>query len=917
MFDRSVRTSPRGISGWRRGLVAALVSGLLAANAIAYGVAPAASAATRPTRSQTAGLDSHPTLSNSAQALGTGSYPSLSTGSSASLFSQALLFVGENLLTGATRQAGSQLYDWGLAALGLANGAANSATQLADIRSELEAIQSQLADIDNALSLVSDEIQQLNCDQYGVGLENAVSTIQADYQIYETDYGQQGSAWSTTPATNVAVLDQFIAQVTQETYEGEPPELATPYSLVSALDTITEELVPTGGTQGALAACISAAGGAPKPGTFGTLSYYDNEVLPIEEYWYAYQLDALEMLTDAYDTRAWFDAGSPGIDAVDVASGVCVASQASDLDCSYAANVVDSTRQDIFDQWQVGGGPYDSDPILTVLNGAGLVVALSLTQFTQDADSSCTAPLTSSSPCGPAAGAYDMTTISGTYEGATGWTAATAAQLETLLDPTSANISGSAQTESYLSVWNTTDKNETPAAWLASQEGFQDTGSADDSNLVIGCPDTGAVKTGFENRNAQSEQPTFTATCFIDLGVSYAQLTDFDYGPSPSVTSPLFTPADSAYGQHALGNYSDLSVIGPNGCETSPPDWTSPTADNGYFNAVYAIGCDPPLSNGWVDTPQWVAGSSQDVYHWPVLDSASVSCTDGASSTNPAGVVSMCGADLTSYIETYVPALPSQVAFTSAAVMGAPSSGTTTSETVELEDSGGSPVASEGPVQVDLSAVEPTDTSESDTNAFFVAGGGPTGTVTIPAGSSTATFTLGDTLDGDAPTIEVTSFALSGASQTEYFADSAAGLEFTSGALTASTTSDRALGPVDVEFIDENGVETVPPPSQSVLAVEYRCTDSCDFASSSDGENQGAAILVSPSRTTSTSAYQVPTYHVYFSAPTAGTMTITAEAVNSDLSPYPTSAAWETHQDEAIASSPASLVLPDKTTRGR
>jgi hypothetical protein len=449
----------------------------LAANAIAYGVAPAASAATRPTRSQTAGLDSHPTLSNSAQALGTGSYPSLSTGSSASLFSQALLFVGENLLTGATRQAGSQLYDWGLAALGLANGAANSATQLADIRSELEAIQSQLADIDNALSLVSDEIQQLNCDQYGVGLENAVSTIQADYQIYETDYGQQGSTWSTTPATNVAVLDQFIAQVTQETYEGGPPELATPYSLVSALDTITGELVPTGGTQGALAACISAAGGAPKPGTFGTLSYYDNEVLPIEEYWYAYQLDAL--------------------------------------------------------------------------------------------------------------------------------------------------------------------------------------------------------------------------------------------------------------------------------------------------------------------------------------------------------------------------------------------------------------------------------------------------------GSSTATFTLGDTLDGDAPTIEVTSFALSGASQTEYFADSAAGLEFTSGALTASTTSDRALGPVDVEFIDENGVETVPPPSQSVLAVEYRCTDSCDFASSSDGENQGAAILVSPSRTTSTSAYQVPTYHVYFSAPTAGTMTITAEAVNSDLSPFPTSAAWETHQDEAIASSPASLVLPDKTTRGR
>ncbi len=829
----------------------------------------------------------------------------------ASLLSGALEAIGEDMFTGASREAGSQLFDWGLAALGLANNSQDSAAQLAAISAELQGIQDQLGSIDSALTQLNGEISQLNCDTYGIGLSSAVATINTDYQFYESEYGQEGAGWSQTPLTDITAIEEFVAQVTQEDYQGQSPLAATSTSLVGALDTIIDELVPSAGTSGALASCIAAAGGAPAAGTWGTTSYYDAEVLPIEEYWYAIEIDAIEMLSDAYDAKAWVDAGTPGTEAADVASDVCVTNGAAEVDCGYALNVITSTRQALYNQWQVGGAPYDSNSILTVLNGPGLVLPLSLTAFTQDADASCTAPLTSASPCGPTAGPYNMTSIAGTVEGATGWTAATAAQLEAILSPTSTYVSGSSQTNGYFGVWNTTEQSETPAAWLASQEGFQDLGASDDSDLVIGCPDTGSVTTVFENSYAQTEHATFQAACFIDLGVSYSQLNEFDnYEPTPSVTFPLFSPADSAYDQAQTGNYSDLSPIGPNGCQTNVPYWSSATADDGYFDAVFAVACNPPLSNGFVDTPGWVAGSSNDVYHWPVLDSSTVSCSNGASATNPAGVVSMCGSDLASYIDSFVPPLPSEVTFSSDAALGAPGASTSITGTVQIDDASGEPVATEVPIEVDLSAVSSTDPSESDDSAFFTAGGGTTSSVVIPAGASSATFSLGDSVDGDAPTVEASSFGLTGASQTEYFAGSATGLAFETASITTSATSDRVLGPVDVQFVDADGIPTQAPSSSTQIGVIYRCKGGCDFAYTSGGTAQGDGILVLPSATSSTTSYTLPRNDVYFSATTAGTVTISAEAVNTGLDPYPSSSnPWKESQGETVRSTDATSLV--------
>ena len=200
----------------------------------------------------------------------------------------------------------------------------------------------------------------------------------------------------------------------------------------------------------------------------------------------------------------------------------------------------------------------------------------------------------------------------------------------------------------------------------------------------------------------------------------------------------------------------------------------SKTNDPGFYGVDYQYDSqlDPSTGNpagfcpagSWVDglVPSWIVSVPEGTlslggYFWPAIDVSSPICgTNLSYSLQPAiaraainflGIPTMCGTDFDLYYSEIAPRNPyQQIVFTSAAVSGA---GSTSAElgpiTIQMQDT------STGTAQplTATSAVTVSLASTSLTGVFALTAGGATvSSVTIPAGSSSATFYYGDTTTG-------------------------------------------------------------------------------------------------------------------------------------------------------------------------
>ena len=174
-------------------------------------------------------------------------------------------------------------------------------------------------------------------------------------------------------------------------------------------------------------------------------------------------------------------------------------------------------------------------------------------------------------------------------------------------------------------------------------------------------------------------------------------------------------------------------------------------------------------------------------------------------------------------VETVTAGSPSKYAFTSTAVSGAASATATLGPiTVQEQDALNNPTTTAQSVTL--------ASSSAGTKLFAAASGGSTAitTVSIPAGSSSATFYYGDTLAGT-PTITASGLTANATQNETITAAAVNKLVFTSTALNATAVATITLGPVTVAEQDSFGnatttAEIVTPTSNSGVTTKFAAT---------------------------------------------------------------------------------------------
>jgi len=553
------------------------------------------------------------------------------TPTSQSVLSSSMTGVWEGVITGTS----TALITWMLSGFGSADG---SSAQLSAINSQLEAIQSDLTNINSTLVTIDNDLNRQTCDTIeATDIGPYTSRLSQLWIEYETLLGwnAETGTFATNPDPSVGDIEQWLADATATDQDGYQSDGG--YSITTALTNIWTGLDPAGsGAYGTLYDCIKAeADATPAAGTLDDRPYYNSEVVPMEEYYYTYQLEAFEMMGEEYHFQAWQAAGSPTGEAADVESDVCSGSSTSSTTtttsngqtasflCQEVANFVYEGYLQVLDQWAVGGAPFSSSDAL-LLNGTGLLFAESIQYFTSiTSGPACGGPISSSQLCGPLLGPYTMTSLTGTYGGYSDWTAATSAQLDQLINPSL--ISGSTQAD-----WIS----GTLASWLSTRGFSTDEGGP----YIVLTPTTGLADDLWTNG---VEVPTL---CFMDTQMTYA-----DSGRQPFCDGASNSGTVAKLTQETSSEDGDIAT-------TTPASWISGLSYNSFYN-IDLVNEGGALT--WTTSPEWrLTDTAAKEYHWPVINTAGLTCNAGQPATNPDGVPSMCGSNLTAYIASYVPAPP-------------------------------------------------------------------------------------------------------------------------------------------------------------------------------------------------------------------------------------------------------------------
>ncbi|AUI51899.1 beta strand repeat-containing protein [Arthrobacter crystallopoietes] len=218
---------------------------------------------------------------------------------------------------------------------------------------------------------------------------------------------------------------------------------------------------------------------------------------------------------------------------------------------------------------------------------------------------------------------------------------------------------------------------------------------------------------------------------------------------------------------------------------------------------------------------------------------------------------------LTSAIQTATvsAAAASRMVFTSAPVSGAASATANLGPaTVQRQDTFGNPVTA-GATTLAL-------TSNSAGGKVFsaTAGGSTTTSVTIPAGSSTASFYYGDTKAGT-PTLTVSASGLTSATQTATInAAAASKVVFTSAPVSGAASATATLGPATVQRQDTFGNPVTA--GATTLALSSNSTGSKVFSATAGGTSTTNVMIPAGSSTAS----------FYYGDTKAGTPTLTVSA---------------------------------------
>lgn len=524
--------------------------------------------------------------------------------------------------TGFGHGVGDAVFGWTMGALGLADEGPDYTQQLDKIDEDLQVVIDELSGIKDELVTIEGELTVLNCTNWSTTLttEKArVDNLLSDYQSFASTAASGGTVSGTIIADWV---DQVEAQGSYASHESMGDIIAT---FISAL---------TGpANTGVIPACVQSIT-KPADETMSVDDDYYAKVQLFTDYYYNYQVRALFLYVEAKHYRAWSAAGKPTSLTLDADSIANVCSNASAaLYCNQAAGRTNEVYNALVAQATTGGAPYTSSNfVLKYDTEFPYLVPLSLEKFTLEMDGNyCSFPLTSAAPCG------SMANVNGswadaahvTYGGYTNWTAAPSGMLGHMLDGWTSGTAG---------------------AFLEQQYGFENM-----ENKIIVSKATMKINLTYADQQ-------LTVVPFFD--------TDRDIAPfSPFNTSSEFEElVNRTKNQGGLCTYFSTYVSHDWTEATDLPDDadTHPDRRNSFYDmAAHSRTCEGDYTTafsfskwpGWVISYDGTANPNDNInqYHWPLINVSEVSCTQGRSIKNVAGVWSMCGNDFTVWLDDYAP----------------------------------------------------------------------------------------------------------------------------------------------------------------------------------------------------------------------------------------------------------------------
>ena len=530
--------------------------------------------------------------------------------------------------------------------LGAAGGAGGDEKALEELAQELSEIEQTLTDIEDELETINTSIEQLGCDIETNTIQPSVDAIRNLWANESLD--APASATTTAPPlipqtyvelvndakdgdADPAEMEQFVDRVLD--IDGASPD---GQSVPDHLSNIADALGDTGsGSEGIIVSCLKAN---PASGYDGRsdLTYYDDVVKPLLQYYSWVQTQGVVMVVESYHYLAW-QVEKPAIaEPSTIAASLCSDPTSPQVDeycqsarTEYAGGDGETgVRAELVDQFTLAGAPYTTEGSGVEQQRAHVVgtdlLFANIEDFTTASGADCPTPMTSDDPCGPTVGSAGLTDLpslafgpTGDFDGYTGWKVATGPELEAIFTAAPAD-GGYANSE------------DTLGAYLTGVSAAL-TLPADDAIVIT--PTVGSISLPWGPTSFDAD-----VICFLDGGWTRAaqtQLTGPACGGDPQLWAPLISdwrslPAASENGGFYLAWFTD---------ETAEADAT------------------PPSQTDASDWPGWIAPGSPDhpQFHWPVIDVTTLACTDGRSATNASGVATMCGDDLDEFVAAIIP----------------------------------------------------------------------------------------------------------------------------------------------------------------------------------------------------------------------------------------------------------------------
>ncbi|MBY5920231.1 hypothetical protein [Ferrimonas balearica] len=560
------------------------------------------------------------------------------------LFSAVLRGVGSSI--------GSTATSYLLGSLGIANQSDSPLVDLSPIVDELEGISEQIAalttEVNQALSLIAGEIQTGQCSTAFNTISDDVAQITTWTNILQ-DWSDRTANGDLPPTTSCAVSD---IENCMETWVN--AVLDTNDGVVTRLTRIHTQLVPSGGIDGLMAACVKSF---PQPGsfTFGDTDYYA-QVQDLTHYFYGIQAQAANLYAEARHFRAWQAAVDEGLATPDVTTvrDVCDSPPAgtqTKTQCDLAKTTVSRIYRRLQTQIAVAGVPYSRSNV-ALLNGTNDLWLLRLDDVSDADGQGCAFPLTTAATCGSSTGTYQDTgfvdvdskplVMGGldAFAGYNNWRVADNTAWTNLMRST---VNGVGYQSS-----------QTVEAFMDDTLGFDSSGKA---RIFI---TNNTVDAGLNIRDSEPNQ-----VCFVDANYQGSKWTNTAVPPWCSSESLGSSYPPSGEEKIYVGYYSG-------GCGYNTRAGFVPGDSNNMsfyagrpaFQAVGDSGSCPV----WLGSarPTWWtvhnrAEGTPRHFRYPIVDISTLSCGEalmcgGArSQSNPAGIPSMCGADFDAYFDNLVP----------------------------------------------------------------------------------------------------------------------------------------------------------------------------------------------------------------------------------------------------------------------